>query len=46
VEEGDVIVAFVLPGLRDRVERQFSRRGGLTFAADESEKAERKTRRA
>ena len=31
VEEGDVVVAFVLPGLRDRVERMFARRGGLSF---------------
>lgn len=32
VEEGDVVVAFVLPGLRDRTERMFARRGGLNFA--------------
>lgn len=31
IEEGDVVVAFVLPGLRERVERMFARRGSLTF---------------
>lgn len=34
VNEGDVVVAFVLPGLRDRAERLFARRGGLHFADD------------
>jgi len=34
INEGDVVVAFVLPGLRDRVERLFARRGGLHFADD------------
>jgi trk system potassium uptake protein TrkA len=29
--EGDSVVAFVLPGVRDRVERVFERRGGLLF---------------
>jgi trk system potassium uptake protein TrkA len=36
VEEGDVVVCFVLPGLRDRVERLFARRGGLSFADEGS----------
>ena len=31
VEEGDVVVAFVLPGLRDTIERLFARRGNLSF---------------
>jgi trk system potassium uptake protein TrkA len=34
--EGDVVVAFVLPGLRDRIKRLFARRGGLSFADDSS----------
>jgi Trk K+ transport system NAD-binding subunit len=36
VREGDVVVCFVLPGLRDRVERLFARRGGLNFAGEGS----------
>ena len=36
VEEGDVVVAFVLPGLRDGIKRLFARRGGLHFADDSS----------
>ncbi|MHC4845358.1 MAG: Trk system potassium transporter TrkA [Planctomycetota bacterium] len=32
VEEGDTVVTFVLPGLRDRAERMFARRGVLHFA--------------
>ena len=36
VKEGDVVVCFVLPGLRDRIERLFARRGGLHFAGDSS----------
>lgn len=31
LQEGDSVVAFVLPGLRDRVERAFERRAGLLF---------------
>ncbi|MBM3985052.1 MAG: Trk system potassium transporter TrkA [Planctomycetes bacterium] len=31
LEEGDSVVAFVLPGLRRRVEKLFERRGGLLF---------------
>jgi trk system potassium uptake protein TrkA len=33
LEEGDSVVAFVLPGLRRRLERLFERRGGLHFLA-------------
>ena len=36
LQEGDVVVAFVLPGLRDRIKRLFARRGGLHFADDSS----------
>ncbi len=36
IEEGDVVVAFVLPGLRDSIKRLFARRGGLQFADDSS----------
>lgn len=36
IEEGDVVVAFVLPGLRDTIKRLFARRGGLHFADDGS----------
>jgi trk system potassium uptake protein TrkA len=36
IEEGDVVVAFVLPGLRDNIKRMFARRGGLHFADDSS----------
>jgi trk system potassium uptake protein TrkA len=32
IEEGDVVVTFVLPGMRDRAERMFARRGVLHFA--------------
>jgi trk system potassium uptake protein TrkA len=32
IEEGDTVVTFVLPGMRDRAERLFARRGGLHFA--------------
>ena len=42
VEEGDVVVAFVLPGLRDRVERLFARRGGLHFSDESAPEAGRK----
>jgi len=31
IKEGDVVVCFVLPGLRERLERLFERRGGLQF---------------
>ncbi|MCB9898310.1 MAG: Trk system potassium transporter TrkA [Planctomycetes bacterium] len=34
IEEGDVVVCFVLPGMRDRIERMFARRGGLTFGGE------------
>jgi len=34
LREGDQVVAFVLPGLRDRIKRLFARRGGLHFADD------------
>ena len=34
VREGDVVVAFVLPGLRDRIRRLFARRAHVSFAAD------------
>lgn len=36
LQEGDVVVAFALPGLRDRIQRLFARRGGLHFAGDGS----------
>ncbi len=39
VAEGDVVVAFVLPGRRDRVERMFARRGGLSFSASDGDSA-------
>ncbi len=45
IEEGDVIVAFILPGLRDQVERLFARRGGLHFS-DDSGGADKKTSKA
>ena len=31
--EGDTVVSFVLPGLRDRLENLFARRGGFTFGS-------------
>lgn len=45
IEEGDVIVAFVLPGMRDTIKRLFARRGGLHFA-DDSGASESGDRRA
>ena len=36
IKQGDVVVAFVLPGLRDRIKRLFVRRKGLQFAGDSS----------
>jgi len=45
VEEGDVVVAFVLPGLRDRIERLFARRRGLHFS-EESGESERSAERS
>lgn len=45
VHEGDVVVAFVLSGLRNQVERLFARRGGLSFSegSGEAEGAEVKS---
>jgi len=41
IHEGDVVVAFVLPGLRDSTERMFARRGGLHFAEGVKEPADK-----
>jgi trk system potassium uptake protein TrkA len=41
IREGDTVVTFVLPGLRDRAERLFARRGGLHFAPPGAETPDR-----
>ncbi|MGQ0551663.1 MAG: Trk system potassium transporter TrkA [Planctomycetota bacterium] len=39
LQEGDTVVTFVMPGLRDRAERLFVRRGALRFASARAPRA-------